>query len=755
MRRPMTQDKPFAGVRVVELAQWVFVPVAGALLAAWGADVIHIEPTRGDPYRGLATQGIGSERQGVNLSMALANAGRSSLALNVQHDDGRAVLHRLLESADVLLTNLRPGALERLGLDAESVAERYPHLVFARGHGYGVRGPDADRAGYDASAFWARGGLANILTPPDRDYPISQRGAMGDRNGAMSLAFGVAAALLKRERTGHGLRCRRLVARDRDVDVVLRRARRARWRRTGRPERARTAGEPPRGHVPDQGRTAHPARVPRGRPLLGGLLPADRARRLGRRRPLRRYRDRAAPTAPSAWPSSTRSSPKRTFDEWKSLLSQLDAPWAPVQSVAEILDDPQVVANGYIAEVADGEPTYRLPAVPVQFDERPPDLRPRPRTQRAHRDAAARARLRLGRHRGAQGRRGRPVTRPHARFRYRTRSPHRSGRRRPATSSPWPGARAAAPSPIRPMPCAGHCGSADPGFDFVEVDGAGTVRSWTVMRQSFLPGFDDDVPFVLVDVELAAAPDIRLIGRLLDGPAAPLRAGAAGDAGVRGPRSRSVGAGVRARARRGGLSATDLRGPQPGGHRRLRAEPRHAPRRVLARRPHPRDGAPGHRRRRVEGRRRSTGSSRPAFFPLRARTRSSDGIEPRVGQLAGRALGCQSSVRRRVPGHGPDSRRSGHGGQRCGERRRRLRARAPRAPQSPGQLPRQPDDRSAGGSTVDRTARFLRSGRHDRIGLQRVPATLRRRARGHGRWSSKRPARTAPASRGRTGTRSR
>ena len=141
--------------------------------------MIHIEPTRGDPYRGLATQGIGSERQGVNLSMALANAGKRSLALDVQSEQGREVLHRLLESADVLLTNLRPGALARLGLDAETVTSRYPRVVFARGHGYGVRGPDADRAGYDASAFWSRGGLANILTPPDRDYPISQRGRDG------------------------------------------------------------------------------------------------------------------------------------------------------------------------------------------------------------------------------------------------------------------------------------------------------------------------------------------------------------------------------------------------------------------------------------------------------------------------------------------------------------------------------------------------------------------------------------------------
>src|SRR5207248_8032135 len=100
--------------------------------------------------------------------------------------------------------NMRPGALDRLGLDADSLRARYPRLVFARGHGYGARGPDANQAGYDASAFWARGGLAHILSPPDLDYPIGQRGAMGDRNGAMALAFGMAAALLKRERTGAG-----------------------------------------------------------------------------------------------------------------------------------------------------------------------------------------------------------------------------------------------------------------------------------------------------------------------------------------------------------------------------------------------------------------------------------------------------------------------------------------------------------------------------------------------------------------------
>jgi crotonobetainyl-CoA:carnitine CoA-transferase CaiB-like acyl-CoA transferase len=372
-----TQDKPFAGVRVVELAQWVFVPVAGALLAAWGADVIHIEPTRGDPYRGLATQGIGSERQGVNLSMALANAGKKSLALNVQHDEGRAVLHRLLESADVLLTSLRPGALERLGLDAASVAERYPRLVYARGHGYGVRGPDANRAGYDASAFWARGGLANVLTPPDRDYPINQRGAMGDRNGAMSLAFGVSAALFKRERTGKGS----------VVDVSLLAT--AMWTLSSDVLAALGGDAPaaPSGRGPLVNPLVGMYRTKDGRHIQLVFLEADRywadfCRLIGRDDLAAdaRFADIATRRANGAACMAVLDEEfaKRTYDEWKSLLSQLDAPWAPVQSVVEILDDPQVVANGYIGEVADGEPMYRLPAVPVQFDEQPPELRRAP-----------------------------------------------------------------------------------------------------------------------------------------------------------------------------------------------------------------------------------------------------------------------------------------------------------------------------------------------------------------------------------------
>jgi crotonobetainyl-CoA:carnitine CoA-transferase CaiB-like acyl-CoA transferase len=373
----MEQDA-FEGVRVVELAQWVFVPVAGALLADWGADVIRIERLDGDPYRGLATQGIGTESGGINLSVALASRGKRSVAIDIQREEGRALLHELLATADVLLTNLRPGALARLGLDAETVRARYPALVYARGNGYGVRGPDADQAGYDASAFWARGGLAHILTPPERDYPIGQRGAMGDRNGAMALAFGIAAALLKRQRTGVGS----------VVDVSLLGT--AMWTLSSDLLAALNGGTVSRvaGRGPQPNPVVGAYRTKDGRHVMLVFLEADRywadfCRILGRHDllddprfvdlPARRVNCDACVAELDA------EFAQRTLAEWKELLAGLDAPWAPVQSVEELVEDPQVIANGFIGDVhlEDGG-SYRLPTVPVQFDGCPPPLRRAP-----------------------------------------------------------------------------------------------------------------------------------------------------------------------------------------------------------------------------------------------------------------------------------------------------------------------------------------------------------------------------------------
>ncbi|WP_198653649.1 CaiB/BaiF CoA transferase family protein [Actinocorallia populi] len=367
-------EAPFEGVRVIELAQWVFVPVAGALLADWGADVVRVEHPRGDPYRNLSTQGIGADGGGVNLSVALANRGKRSLALDLRDGEGRAVLDRLLEDADVFLTSLRPGALERLGLGAGELTRRFPRLVYGRGHGYGVRGPDAGLPGYDSSAFWSRGGLAHVLSPPDRDLPVSQRGAMGDRNGAMALAFGVSAALLKRDRTGEGS----------VVDVSLLST--ALWTLSSDLLAALQGGRP----RAVSGRESSPNplvgayRTKDGRHIQLVFLQPDRywpefCRLIGRQDLAAdprfadieaRHEHRAACAAELDAEFAT-----RTYEEWRELLSGIDAPWAPVQTVEELLDDPQVTANGYISEVADdgsGHPPYRLPTVPVQFDERPP-----------------------------------------------------------------------------------------------------------------------------------------------------------------------------------------------------------------------------------------------------------------------------------------------------------------------------------------------------------------------------------------------
>jgi crotonobetainyl-CoA:carnitine CoA-transferase CaiB-like acyl-CoA transferase len=370
-------DGVFEGVRVVELAQWVFVPVAGALLADWGADVIRVERPEGDPYRGLATQGIGVDSGGVNLSVALANRGKRSIALDLRSDDGPRVLHELLVTADVFLTNFRPDALRRLQLDSDTLRARYPSLVYARGHGYGVRGPDADMPGYDSSAFWSRGGVGHVLTPADRDTPLGQRGAMGDRNGAMALAFGIAASLFRRTRTGEGavvdvsLLATAIHMLSSDVLAALQ----------GAQPRA-TADRVMVNPLVGTYRTGD------GRHLQLVFLESDRywpafCEVIGRadlvddpRYADHRSRDQHRHDLVEVLDEVFAA---KTLDEWKDLLRVLDAPWAPVQAVEELLHDPQVIANDYLGEVeVEGGETYRLPRVPVQFDEQAPALRRAP-----------------------------------------------------------------------------------------------------------------------------------------------------------------------------------------------------------------------------------------------------------------------------------------------------------------------------------------------------------------------------------------
>jgi len=191
----------FEGVRIVELAYYVFVPGAATLLADQGAEVIKIEAVgSGDPYRTLVV-GDGREMGTTNLAMEQNNRGKKSIALDLKSPEGRQALFDILKTADIFLTGLRPKAMSSLKLDVDDLRAINPKLIYARGNGLGFRGPEANKPGFDASAFYARGGVASVVTRPGQPI-VPPRPAMGDHTGSISLAYAMAGALYKRAATG-------------------------------------------------------------------------------------------------------------------------------------------------------------------------------------------------------------------------------------------------------------------------------------------------------------------------------------------------------------------------------------------------------------------------------------------------------------------------------------------------------------------------------------------------------------------------
>ncbi|MFZ0252106.1 MAG: CaiB/BaiF CoA-transferase family protein [Acidimicrobiales bacterium] len=185
-------NSPLSGIRVLELGIALAVPSAAAVLGDWGAEVIKVEPHTGDPQRGNT----------ANAYFSQDNRGKRSIALDLSTGEGRGIMLTLVDHCDVFVTNIRPGGLERLGLDSGSLLNRTPRLIYAMLTGYGADGPAADRAGYDIGAFWARSGVAGALVG-DGEPPV-QRPAMGDHTAGLALVAGITAALFDRERTGRG-----------------------------------------------------------------------------------------------------------------------------------------------------------------------------------------------------------------------------------------------------------------------------------------------------------------------------------------------------------------------------------------------------------------------------------------------------------------------------------------------------------------------------------------------------------------------
>ena len=190
-----------ASLKVVELGAWVTAPAAAGILADWGADVIKVEPPAGDPSRALY-QSLGASVT-ENPTFAFDNRGKRSVVLDLSQEDDRRRLDELLHSSDVFVTNVRPGALERLGLGPDQVVERHPRLVYAAISGFGSTGRDRDRPSYDVGAFGARSGLSYQLAPPDTP-PLNVRGAVGDHATAIAAVAGIMARLVERASSGSG-----------------------------------------------------------------------------------------------------------------------------------------------------------------------------------------------------------------------------------------------------------------------------------------------------------------------------------------------------------------------------------------------------------------------------------------------------------------------------------------------------------------------------------------------------------------------
>ena len=355
---------PMEGIRVVELGVWVAGPAAAGILCDWGADVIKIEPPEGDPARGFAKM-LGGDLP-TNPPFELDNRGKRSVVLDLATEPGRSAALELIDDADVFVTNIRKSALARVGLDPDTLLARNARLVYALVTGFGMEGPDADAAAYDIAAWWSRSGIAWLLTSPGSDPPF-QRGGMGDHTVGMTAAAMVCAALVARQTTGKGQLVTASLLRQGaytvgfDVNTYLM------W------------------GMQFQGgsRTTMPA------PTVNNYVAGDDRRFwvVGLEGE-RHWPPLARAVGHPEWLDDDRySSPQsrrehaaeliadldavfatKPLDEWAAIFAdEPDFFWAPVNSVEDLVADPQFKAAGGLVEVPDGSSTTTMVNTPVDF----------------------------------------------------------------------------------------------------------------------------------------------------------------------------------------------------------------------------------------------------------------------------------------------------------------------------------------------------------------------------------------------------
>jgi crotonobetainyl-CoA:carnitine CoA-transferase CaiB-like acyl-CoA transferase len=368
------------GIRVLEVAQFTFVPAAGALLADWGADVIKVEhPVRGDTQRGMITIGDLAHDPNRFTLMDHSNRGKRSVGIDLASPEGVALVYELARTADVFLTNYLTHQRQKLKIDLEHIRAVKPDIIYARGSAHGDKGPEREVGGYDGSVFWNRAGIGKTLTPEtieDQHGPLSQGiPAFGDSIGGMNIAGGVAAALFHRGRTGEAL----------EIDVSLLSTA---WWATGYSvdcgaEYGRTLRTP----MPASGP------VPRN-PLMGNYRTSDGGTiNLCMLAPAAYIKDAFEHLGvPEMWDDPRFSGvaqlmenweaagaligeaiARQTFKHWCQHLKTMRGQWAPVQSLVDLANDEQALANDMMIEVdaRDGGPPLKLVRGPVQFNHAP------------------------------------------------------------------------------------------------------------------------------------------------------------------------------------------------------------------------------------------------------------------------------------------------------------------------------------------------------------------------------------------------
>ncbi len=365
------------GVRVLEVAQFTFVPAAGAILADWGADVIKIEhPVRGDTQRGFINLGGMKVNPDRSPFVEHPNRGKRSVGVDISTPEGMEVIYELAKTADVFLTNYRPSQRQKMKFDIEHIREVNPNIIYARGSAYGDKGPERDTGGFDGTAFWNRSGIAHAMTPEELEGPLSQGiPAFGDSIGGMNIAGGIAAALFHRVQTGEPT----------EIDVSLLST--AWWAAGTSIDMGIDSGEVSRNRMPSSG--GNP-----GNPLMGNyrtsdggtinmctLTPGPHIRSFFEHIGVPEMADDSrfadAESLMKNWEAASeiinRQFAEKSFDYWREHLKTYSGQWAPVQSLLDTAKDEQALANDMLFEVeaSDGGDPVKLVRGPVQFDHAP------------------------------------------------------------------------------------------------------------------------------------------------------------------------------------------------------------------------------------------------------------------------------------------------------------------------------------------------------------------------------------------------